>query len=1582
MVRINPYFDDVILGDNADPAYAADALDFQAIQPVAPVNVNVNTPYRAGQTYQEIISRPEVQEQIKQGSETMSNIVKGVPNFIGDFLAQTLGRIAENMVNEESAQRGRELFQNQKEAAGMFGKLFSQLTPDQIQFYEQRTGKSTQRPSSLAEDFKDSFNFTLDTLLRDAIDGSKAIQGGARFTELPGNQQFGVFLLPLEFWLGGGGARRVVQETGESLVQKYKDMPLGELVVNPQAQQEIPEVIAQIQREYPVLQTSRPGRLETTEDFSLKPQSDMDLSLSQMEAADQRDKRFLTGKPRTGAITDARENKALPVIKALAEKNPDGLSKPQVITELKKTFPDLNDNQIESIFKGIRVVDGVKQSTFPFSQFMKEGAAAVGGETAKALSLKNLNEFDQYLTSNPPEKKLSQTAAVNLSRSITSSGQGVRGDKIKEFVEKNPNSAIAKFVAQPLKKGEDQLTSEVLQTLKTEYEVFDDFIPIATASRLTGIAENTLRNAVKKGTNGVDEFVQPQRAKGKKEAFIRSYIPAGGPDQDLTIQAKSLMTIDNFRGGLFGSTEKDFMKIMDEYGIIPKRIRQGDEFVENPNYLKNDAAFEKKMADNRERFYQDQIKYLDRGEDSLKDLEKMIEKRNAFGDYAKKQFKDLVRSNPLLKERFLEEYYRVLGGKFGGKKELLKDIKNYPEELFEKQLSDIARAFAGNAAHVTPISRVKGRTPKRGDQFKLSPKLRGKFSNPEFYRVNLSVDNIGRQPRFENIIVNNIKKINKIKSAPRGERFNILDKSINRIAEINQQMINNNMATLLEFSKKDLSPETMRKLIQEGTISRNAFEESEDKIILFLGKQEDMSLPELKQMFDDRLEKYRLAPELFKLSAQAPKGAKIDDEMFIRGSAPYIVKGFPLDFKDGGVVNMAIGGDPLTNLNQQQFAPDPAFEGQDFFKEAVDSGNLYAFNPLKLFKLFGKVDGVQTPKKITEPEVVDAPPGTTLPTTQVVQPQDFPFRSYTLEAIMDPNAPKAATPQAWADFLVKGKKSPISEIQDSGLEQYLRDFESYFPNQKITQKQLIDYYETSPIGNLSFKVKEDTPIRQNQDAAYSQYSGNQKHKEAGNQPLDELGTEYREIVVEAGPLPGETRPFVQSGHYSEPNVIGFTRVANYTGKDGRPIAVIQELQTDMLTTVRKEQERLQALLGRIKNYKASAEQKLQSASEYDVQTGQIMLQTLNQTYPPTVMKTLEENQNLIKPFPNEAGKELIPGFSADIQNLQKQIDAAVKADIAQTNPETGFLLTQINNQQMEVLNKLQDLNRSGEIDQILGGIKIPAASETEDLARIANDPNPSTLVDGFSYGQKDLTLFPPIPFNKQPDYVDLLVKATIKDAQSKGINKVAIYPADLVNRRWNKTPGSPEGKKFEDLYGKVAIQQMKNIAKKYGGTAQFEVIMDPTKASKGLRYYNRSLPNQSGTKFDFLKEEVPRADLSLEEVQPFFDEQIRRTIDGQGSDFRVAITREVAPGQTMDYFVLPADNDKGFLLQPFKAGDELEDAQIVIEEFNPQEIKMFTVTLDSPQAEQPMYLFKKKSGGSIDKDSLVSITDIYGEYGR
>ena len=500
-----------------------------------------------------------------------------------------------------------------------------------------------------------------------------------------------------------------------------------------------------------------------------------------------------------GAITTERFEKAKPVIENLSKQNPEGLSKPQVIEALSKTFPDLNANQLNSIYEGKRMVGGRMQNTFPFSEFMKKGAAAVGGETAKAASLQRIKEYDDFLAKNPPKKPIAPKAAENQVKQVSFDKKGARAEKITEYAKNNPNSAIAKFVRDPLAKAENQLTPEVLQTLKNEFEVFDDFIPIATAVRLTGIPETTLSRAVKKGTNGVDEFVQPQRAKGKKEAFIRSYIPGASPDQALDVQAKSLLTIDNFRGGLFGSTEQDFMKIMDEYGIIPKKIRSFGEFVDNPKYLKNDAVFEQRMARNREKFFEDQIKFLDRGQESFKDLQKMIDKRNQFGDYAKNLFKNTVRENPVLKKRFLEEYYRVLGKKFGGDEKLLDDLANYPDDLFEKQLSDIARAFAGNAAHVTPIARVKGRTPKRGDQFKLSPKLRGKFSNPEFYRVNLGVDNIGRQPRFENIIFKNIKIINNPKSSAKA-RGDALD----RIAQINREMTDKNMSTLLEFSKKTL----------------------------------------------------------------------------------------------------------------------------------------------------------------------------------------------------------------------------------------------------------------------------------------------------------------------------------------------------------------------------------------------------------------------------------------------------------------------------------------------------------------------------------------------------------------------------------------------------------------------------------------------------------------------------------------------------------------------------------------------------------------------------------------------------------
>ena len=182
------------------------------------------------------------------------------------------------------------------------------------------------------------------------------------------------------------------------------------------------------------------------------------------------------------------------------------------------------------------------------------------------------------------------------------------------------------------------------------------------------------------------------------------------------------------------------------------------------------------------------------------------------------------------------------------------------------------------------------------------------------------------------------------------------------------------------------------------------------------------------------------------------------------------------NFKKGGPVKMAIGGDPLTNLNQQQFSPDPAFEGQDFFQEAVDSGNLQAVNLLNLFKVFKKPKVMATPSNVKQVEQARDPMPT--PTGgQELQPlpagkPDFFFKSFLLDQLNLPNAPKASTPQGWREFLIKGKKVPEAEMLDTGILQYLEDTEKFYPNKKITKQELEDLYDTSPLGNLEVRVKE------------------------------------------------------------------------------------------------------------------------------------------------------------------------------------------------------------------------------------------------------------------------------------------------------------------------------------------------------------------------------------------------------------------------------------------------------------------------------------------------------------------------------
>ena len=81
----------------------------------------------------------------------------------------------------------------------------------------------------------------------------------------------------------------------------------------------------------------------------------------------------------------------------------------------------------------------------------------------------------------------------------------------------------------------------------------------------------------------------------------------------------------------------------------------------------------------------------------------------------------------------------------------------------------------------------------------------------------------------------------------------------------------------------------------------------------------------------------------------------------------------------------------------------------------------------------------------------------------------------------------------------------------------------------------------------------------------------------------------------------------------------------------------------------------------------------------------------------------------------------------------------------------------------------------------------------------------------------------------------------------------------------------------------------------------------------------------------------------------------------------------------MEYYVKIKEDD-GFELVPLGDGDKAENATIIIDEYNPSAVDMFVLTLPESNKSKPMFLYKKKKGGIMSDDRLVSITDIYGDY--
>jgi hypothetical protein len=701
-------------------------------------------------------------------------------------------------------------------------------------------------------------------------------------------------------------------------------------------------------------------------------------------------------------------------------------------------------------------------------------------------------------------------------------------------------------------------------------------------------------------------------------------------------------------------------------------------------------------------------------------------------------------------------------------------------------------------------------------------------------------------------------------------------------------------------------------------------------------------------------------PDKLPLTAPIPKkGAKKDAKNFVL-------------FNKGGISmvkgGMAIGGQNFTeNMNKQDFTPDPGIEGMSAFDQAVQSGNLQALNIPKIFKGLGEAFGVFSPRK-----VVDTPAA-----PRVIDKSDFPLQSFTFEKITNSKT-QAARPQDWINELQGGAAAPKAELLDSGLFQYLADFEKFFPNQKISKQKLVDFLEDNPISNLKIRIKGS----ETGDPAYDSYMGKPRHKNVGSARMDKAGEDYREVVIEAGRLPGqkEGEEFVNSSHFAEKNVLAFGRVGTYKNSAGDNVAVIQEMQTDYLTQVRKEQELLDAEIERLTADKTKNEQRLaQATNEYDRQTATERLNEIDSKLPKLLK--LQESK-LIKPYPNIAAADLIPVYNKQLQDIQKNINDLSMQGVRRENPEFLMQINKLEQDQKQVLDALLDLNRTSDYEKLSEGVQIPDISDRDNLLRYVAGED--TYVS-----MKNIKTFPPTPLNSQADYVDAILKAVIKDAENRGINKIAIMPADVgANTRWSKE-GDEAKRKFRNLYDKVGVQQLKNIAKKYGGTVKEEFILDTTKGELGLRFLNKGVDGE----FQLLKETdidpsvtIRREDLGPskppEGLNAFLNEEILRVAKDYGPN-EVVFRKEVAPGQTMEYFVNVKQGDvvdQKFDLVPLGDADRAENATIIIEEYNPQRVKMNVLVLPESNKDKPMYLFKKKKGGIMPDDRLVSITDIYGDY--
>jgi len=1111
------------------------------------------------------------------------------------------------------------------------------------------------------------------------------------------------------------------------------------------------------------------------------------------------------------------------------------------------------------------------------------------------------------------------------------------------------------------------------------------------------------------GVEGVDELLRPTKISSTKSLLddLFEKDPAFKSSFDVAVDT---LQDDNFFNRVVNAWESNLSKYKDEFGrpilsldnftrygrennLWPERMNQMEKVSYSPDYkstkdlnrevdrlgnmlISGPDSKKYKVFGTQIRIEDDMYSYLTHKYRTIRDFEKSEDLKKGVGlsanDFMETYVmpfkgKDRLETLENLKKEYTDfgKYWEPMEREFDEYNDLLDQAMDGLEasgKYTTDELNKIRKSLSPNRSHLFPVNQAN----KEKRFLNLSGD--GRFIEVQPVYINNSLE-----PIYRNLLT---KVFNKLETADsiaqlkvQKPKFFGLSKNRSEYADldISQEAFKNTYTNPGDFNQYNylnfVYQQIDAAMKDKGIISYQIFNPKNKNIIQGF-KVKEGEVGDLLVVGSDV--QFTPADHINRALKQLEKSGIPD--VFNPTKKTSILK-----FKKRGGISMvkggmAIGGQNFTeNMNKQDFTPDPGIEGMSAFDQAVQSGNLQALNIPKIFKGLGEAFGVFSPRK-----VVDTPAA-----PRVIDKSDFPLQSFTFEKITNSKT-QAARPQDWINELQGGAAAPKAELLDSGLFQYLADFEKFFPNQKISKQKLVDFLEDNPISNLKIRIKGS----ETGDPAYDSYMGKPRHKNVGSARMDKAGEDYREVVIEAGRLPGqkEGEEFVNSSHFSEKNVLAFGRVGTYKNSAGDNVAVIQEMQTDYLTQVRKEQELLDAEIERLTADKTRNEQRLaQATNEYDRQTATERLNEIDSKLPKLLK--LQESK-LIKPYPNIAAADLIPVYNKQLQDIQKNINQLSMQGVRRENPEFLMQINKLEQDQKKVLDALLDLNRTSDYEKLTEGVQIPDISDRDNLLRyVAGEDSYVSM--------KNVKTFPPTPLNSQADYVDAILKAVIKDAENRDINKIAIMPADVgANTRWSKDSEDAK-KKFRNLYDKVGVQQLKNIAKKYGGTVQEEFILDTTKGELGLRFLNKGVDGE----FQVLKETdidpsvtIRREDLGPskppEGLNAFLNEEILRVAKDYGPN-EVVFRKEVAPGQTMEYFVNVKQGDvvdQKFDLVPLGDADRAENATIIIEEYNPQRVKMNVLVLPESNKDKPMYLFKKKKGGIMPDDRLVSITDIYGDY--